>query len=437
MQKLAVYTLGFLQVPYIRKILRISGWKVSAGPLAFGASAVGVWGRKPLSKRGIKAASRRGLPLLSVEDAFLRSVLPGAKSAPSGLILDEVGIFFDATQPSRLENILNFETLDDEVLLARARDGISFLRHTGLSKYNPVPRGRASGLSPGYVLVVDQTRGDASITCGGAFDHTFATMLAKARADHPDKQIVIRTHPAVGPRAKQGHYEVSDLDSRTTFLSAQINPWDLLEGAAEVYCVTSQLGFEAILAGHKPVVFGLPFYAGWGLTNDQQKCKRRKRTLTVEQVFAAAMLRYPTWVDIGSNRMCSFEEAAVGLLARARQHWLNETRSVAVGMRNWKRPQMARFLGKPRFENDPLKAASLAAAQDGRVVVWASQNSLELQTTCANKGVPLWQMEDGFLRSRGLGAALTPAESVVVDDLGIYYNPLGPSRLEKLIDGFS
>ena len=206
MQKLAVYTLGFLQVPYIRKILRISGWKVSAGPLAFGASAVGVWGRKPLSKRGIKAASRRGLPLLSVEDAFLRSVLPGAKSAPTGLILDEVGIFFDATQPSRLENILNFETLDDEVLLARARDGISFLRHTGLSKYNPVPRGRASGLSPGYVLVVDQTRGDASITCGGAFDHTFATMLAKARADHPDKQIVIRTHPAVGPRAKQGHY---------------------------------------------------------------------------------------------------------------------------------------------------------------------------------------------------------------------------------------
>ncbi|NOR61781.1 MAG: capsular polysaccharide biosynthesis protein, partial [Rhodobacteraceae bacterium] len=434
MQKLAVYTLGFLQVPYIRKMLRISGWKVSAGPLAFGAAAVGVWGRKPLAKRGIKAADRRGLPLLSIEDAFLRSVLPGPKSAPSGLILDEVGIFFDARQPSRLENILNFEALDDEALLARAQDGINFLRHAGLSKYNPVPRGRASGLTPGYVLVVDQTRGDASITCGGAFDHTFATMLAKARADHPEKQIVIRTHPAVGPRAKQGHFEVSDLDSRTTFLSKKINPWDLLEGASEVYCVTSQLGFEAILAGHKPVVFGMPFYAGWGLTTDQQKCKRRKRALTVKQLFAAAMLRYPAWVDLSSNRACSFEEAATALLARAKLHWLNETPTVAVGMRNWKRPQMARFLGKPRFENDPVKAARIAAAQTGRVVVWASQNSFELQTACANENVPLWQMEDGFLRSRGLGAALTPAESVVVDDLGIYFNPLGPSRLEALIE---
>ncbi len=434
MQKLAVYTLGFLQVPYIRKILRISGWKVSAGLLGRRASAVGVWGRKPRSKRGINAANRRGLPLLSIEDAFLRSVLPGPKSAPSGLILDEVGIFFDASQPSRLENMLNFDALDDAALMTRARDGISFLRHTGLSKYNPVPRGHTSGLAPGYVLVVDQTRGDASITCGGAFDHTFATMLAKARADHPEKQIVIRTHPAVGPRAKQGHFEVSDLDDRTTFLSQSLNPWDLLEGAAEVYCVTSQLGFEAILAGHKPVVFGLPFYAGWGLTRDQQKCKRRKRALTVEQLFAAAMLQYPTWVDLSSNRACSFEEAARALLARAKLHWLNKTPNVAVGMRSWKRPQMARFLGKPRFENDPTKAAEIAAVRAGRVVVWASQNSYELQTACTNQGVPLWQMEDGFLRSRGLGAALTPAESVVIDDLGIYFNPLAPSRLETLIE---
>jgi len=432
-QKLAVYTLGFLQVPYIRKMLRISGWKVSAGPLAFGAASVGVWGRKPLSKRGIKAAARQGLPVLSVEDAFLRSVLPGPKSAPAGLILDDVGIFFDASQPSRLENILNFAALDDEALLTRADDGIAFLRHAGLSKYNPVPRSCAPLPPAGYVLVVDQTRGDASITCGGAFDHTFATMLAKARADNPDKQIIIRTHPAVGPRAKQGHFSAADLDARTSFLSENLNPWDLLEGAAAVYCVTSQLGFEAILAGHKPIVFGRPFYAGWGLTTDQQPSQRRHRSLTVAQLFAAAMIRYPSWVDLGSNRACSFEQAAQGLLARAQQHWRNSMPTVAVGMRSWKRPQMARFLGKPRFENDPAKAARLAAVQGGRVVVWASQNSYALQTACANQKVPLWQMEDGFLRSRGLGAALTPAESVVVDDLGIYYNPLAPSRLESLI----
>ena len=433
MQKLAVYTLGFLQVPYIRKMLRIAGWQVRVGPTAFRANAVGVWGRKPRALRGIRAAQRRGLPLLSIEDAFLRSVHPGPKSAPAGLVLDDIGIFFDANQPSRLENILNFEPLDDPAQIERAQNGIAFLRHYGLSKYNPVPRGFGKLPKPGYVLVVDQTRGDASIICGGAHDHTFATMLAQARADHPDKDIVIRSHPAVGPRAKQGHFEVADLDSRTTLLAAQINPWDLLEGAAAVYCVTSQLGFEAILAGHRPVVFGQPFYAGWGLTEDQKLCNRRIRQLSLEQLFGAAMLRYPTWVDISSGKITSFEEAAQALLARARHHWQNAVPSVAVGMRSWKRAQIARFLNAPEFENNPAKAADKARKRGGRVVVWSSQESYALRAACANRGVPVWRMEDGFIRSRGLGAALTPAESVVVDDTGIYYDPVQPSKLETLI----
>ena len=433
MPKLAAYTLGFLQVPYIRKLLRINGWHVGFGPLTPSPKAVAVWGRKPRSIRGMRAAERRGLPLLSVEDAFLRSVLPGPKTPPSGLVLDDVGIYFDASQPSKLENMLNFAPLEGVDMEKRAADGIAFLRHYGLSKYNPVPRGYGQPPKPGYVLVVDQTRGDASITCGGGYDHTFATMLAQARVDHPDKRIVIRTHPAVGPRAKQGHFGPADTDARTTLLSDSINPWDLLDGAAAVYCVTSQLGFEAILAGHKPVVFGLPFFAGWGLTDDQQSCDRRKRKLTVAQLFTAAMLEYPAWADLASNRRCTFEEAAHDLLARAQHHWANAQPTVAVGMRNWKRGQVSRFLNRPRFENHPDKAAEWAQARKGRVVVWASKNSYALQTACANRQVPLWQMEDGFLRSKGLGAELTPAESVVADAAGIYYNPVFPSDLEHLI----
>ncbi|MCF6273096.1 MAG: capsular polysaccharide biosynthesis protein [Rhodobacteraceae bacterium] len=414
-------------------MLRITGWQVQLGPLAPNAAAVGVWGRKPRAQRGIKASSRRGLPLLSVEDAFLRSVHPGPKSAPAGLVLDNIGIFFDASQPSRLENILNFEPLNDPAEIKRAREGIAFLRHYGLSKYNPVPRGNQNTPAPGYVLVVDQTRGDASITCGMAADHTFATMLAKARVDHPKKRIVIRTHPAVGPRAKQGHFGLADLDARTSITSQPINPWDLLEGALAVYCVTSQLGFEAILAGHRPVVFGIPFYAGWGLSDDQQSCTRRQRQLSVEQLFIGAMLRYPAWVDLASSQPCSFESAALALLARARHHWLSATPSVAVGMRSWKRQQISRFLSRAIF-SPPSQAANAAKKRGARVVVWANQQDQALKTACATNNVALWRMEDGFLRSRGLGAALTPAESVVLDDLGIYYDPTRPSRLERLIE---
>ena len=42
-------------------------------------------------------------------------------------------------------------------------------------------------------------------------------------------------------------------------------------------------------------------------------------------------------------------------------------------------------------------------------------------------------MEDGFLRSSGLGAELTPASSLVLDDLGIYYDPSKPNQHEYLI----
>ncbi len=78
-----------------------------------------------------------------------------------------------------------------------------------------------------------------------------------------------------------------------------------------VYTVSSQLGFEAIFAGHKPRVFGQPFYAGWGLTEDRHPhaLTRRGRALTRAQLFAAAMILYPTWYDPYHDTLCELEDA--------------------------------------------------------------------------------------------------------------------------------
>ena len=56
---------------------------------------------------------------------------------------------------------------------------------------------------------------------------------------------------------------------------------------------------------------------------------------------------------------------------------------------------------------------------------WASQQDSAPETAI--------RVEDGFLRSRGLGADLIPPLSLVCDDLGIYYDPARASRLEQLI----
>jgi capsular polysaccharide export protein len=61
------------------------------------------------------------------------------------------------------------------------------------------------------------------------------------------------------------------------------------------------MGFEALLAGCECVCFGMPYYAGWGLTDDRTKCKRRKRTLRLEELFAAAYILYTRYHNPYTN----------------------------------------------------------------------------------------------------------------------------------------
>ena len=116
-------------------------------------------------------------PLLRVEDAFLRSIRPGrAGDPPLGLVLDRSGCHFDASQLSDLEKILRPDALDDPNLMHRSAQAITQMRDSHISKHNafettkPPPR-------PGYVLVIDQTFGDAAIRASGAEKQTFETCL--------------------------------------------------------------------------------------------------------------------------------------------------------------------------------------------------------------------------------------------------------------------
>ena len=232
-------------------------------------------------------AAKRGVPLVRVEDAFLRSIRPGRMGdAPMGLLIDGQGVHFDSARPSMIEGMLAKHPLDDSNLLQRARDGIERIRALDMSKYNlhdqsPPP-------PAGYVLVVDQTAGDASIRHAGASAARFREMLYVAQEEHPTARIVIKTHPETALGLRAGHFSAADAARRISLLTAPVSPWRLLEGAIAVYAVSSQLGFEAILAGHRPRLFGQPFYAGWGLTEDAQPLPRRTRRLSVPQLFAGA-----------------------------------------------------------------------------------------------------------------------------------------------------
>ena len=160
-----------------------------------------------------------------------------------------------------------------------------------------------------------------------------------------------------------------------------VSPWSLLDGAAAVYTVSSQMGFEAILAGHRPQVFGRPFYAGWGLTADRHAAPlpRRGRPLSRAQLFAGAMILYPVWYDPCRDRLCDLETVLAQFEAETRA-WREDRRGwSAHGMRLWKRGHVQRFFGGQRRVVFDRPASGRPA------MVWASARGRPRRTPPASR----------------------------------------------------
>ncbi|NQY61033.1 MAG: capsular polysaccharide biosynthesis protein [Cognatishimia sp.] len=394
--------------------MRLAGYPIALGRPSEG-DLVGVWGQSPIAPRGEAMAARYDVPLLRVEDAFLRSLHPGRTGEPPmGILIDHSGAHFDGRTPSDLETLLATHPLDDAALLTRARAAIERIQDAHLSKYNAfLPDAPAP--SPGYVLVIDQTRDDAAVRASGATVADFQEMLVMAQEEHPGVPVLIKTHPETQQGFREGYFGQKDVNERVKLWDQPISPWVLFEGAVGVYTMSSQMGFEAIYAGHKPRVFGQPFYAGWGLTTDQNAPARRQRVLTKAQLFAAAMMLYPTWYNPLRDQLCEIEDVIGALEAQARAWREDHLGWTGDNIRLWKRAHFQKFFGG-------TKRMGFGKAKPERpAMVWGASDQ---EAT---------RVEDGFLRSRGLGAELVPPLSLILDHSGIYFDPSRPSDLETLI----
>jgi capsular polysaccharide export protein len=72
-------------------------------------------------------------------------------------------------------------------------------------------------------------------------------------------------------------------------------PIRLIREAAAVYAVTSLIGFEALLHDRPVHCFGMPFYAGWGLTHDRLPAPHRRGAARVEDLAHAALVVVPRY----------------------------------------------------------------------------------------------------------------------------------------------
>ncbi|MCL7745465.1 capsular polysaccharide biosynthesis protein [Guyparkeria hydrothermalis] len=408
---------------------RIRPWRATSFDVVAG------WGRKPSWEAARRYAQDRQLPLWTLEDGFFRSLGLGVTGSPAhSLIVDPIGIYFDATAPSRLEQMILADDLDTETR-QRARRLMQQVVDWRLSKYNTAPDvPLPAGDGRPRVLVIDQTLNDASVRYGLADVVTFRRMLDEAIADNPGAEILVKIHPDVLAGKKQGYLLEAAQEAGCTLLADPRSPWAVLDAVDAVYTVTSQMGFEALLAGKTVHCFGMPFYAGWGLTHDRQSSPRRGASRDLVALFAHAVLRYPRYINPYTQQRCSPEEALGRIAEQYRQQEASRGRWLTVGLSRRKRRFVSDFLG-PAADVSHVSAGPLPAAMDDNrpVVGWAASMPPEMPERAARAGRALWRVEDGFLRSVGLGVDLVEPLSLVLDSRGIYFDPTAPSNLEVLL----
>ena len=275
------------------------------------------WGNKFRASRNrtYHNAARMGLDRLVLEDGFIRSVEIGLSGVPSlSVVLDDMTAFYDATRPSRIETILNEDAELSEAQRDRARRVIDRIGETKVSKYNFAPYRKVSVGREGYpkILLVDQRAGDFSIVSGMASEKSFREMVAAALEFADTHDIIIKTHPDRNVGGKESAigettFALLANNPAVTVVTEDLNPYSLIDIAEKVFVVTSGMGFEALLTGREVWCFGMPFYAGWGLTKDTLRLSRRKVRRSLEEVFHAFYIRLSRYYDPVAGRPCEIE----------------------------------------------------------------------------------------------------------------------------------
>jgi capsular polysaccharide export protein len=248
--------------------------------------------------------------------------------------VDDMGLYYDPTRPSRFEALMMQPLADDA--RDRARVLLQSLQAAGLSKYNlggavldlPGAGGRLRILVPG------QVEDDASIRLGAGLNdqgmlRSNLDVLRAARAAHPDAFIIYKPHPDVEAELRKGAIAAADLAGLADITANRADASALLNSIDRVFTLTSTYGFEALLRGVPVTCLGTPFYAGWGLTEDLGDVPQRRQDHLrqlgqqmlpkpdVLHLAHAALIAYPRYFDPITKTPCP-PEVAVLRLAQAR-----------------------------------------------------------------------------------------------------------------------
>jgi capsular polysaccharide export protein len=202
----------------------------------------------------------------------------------------------------------------------RAKRLRALLLDNQLSKYNLGGEAwqrpeAASGKE--LVLVMGQVEGDASIRYGvpgDALVRTNMELVRAARHAYPEAWIIYKPHPDVLAGLRAPGTDAGLAKQEWDEVVGKVSLESLFAVVDRVCTLTSLGGFEALLRGIPVSTWGLPFYAGWGLTDDRLGnhpwiAERRDRKLDLEELVHASLIGYPSYRSPRGGRLTTPESA--------------------------------------------------------------------------------------------------------------------------------
>jgi capsular polysaccharide export protein len=191
-------------------------------------------------------------------------------------------------------------------------------------------------------------------------------------------------------------------------VASPVNPWSVLRRARALWVTRdNDLATLGILAGH----------AVRGTAETADEISMRLLDARYGDPRTGATIDPDAAIDL----LCEWRD-----IAKA-----NQSIGCCIGISFWKRARIAAFLHDGTRPPAFVRSTDAACAMPRPGI--AGWNARLPPDLAARAGGRLLRVEDGFIRSLGLGSGFLPPSSIVVDGRGIYYDPRQPSDLEHIL----
>ena len=251
------------------------------------------WGDtiSPKHDKIISLAYHYGRPLIRLEYGLISGIDIAALNYPQfSVLMSPFFMYYDSYHMSFMDYILNsdFKLSNEQYLYSKKC--INLVLKNKLTKYNSCNKELKNKEflknNRRNILLIDQRKGDISISKGRCSQKTFNKMFKDAYKN-TDCNILLKIHPDA-LKAGFGSYlsPFMNFDPERVFvINEDVNPYSLFEYIDEVYTAVSGMGFEAALAGKKVTCYGNSFYSSWGFTTDKKKSRFRFRSRDIVEFF--------------------------------------------------------------------------------------------------------------------------------------------------------